>query len=913
MKSFPGNIQFNKAWRPYQKRVLDEIEEHLDDNHMHIVAAPGSGKTVLGLEVMLRLNKPTLILSPTLAIRDQWIDRFVQFFCLPNQETSSFISNDIKNPQLLTVSTYQGLHSACSDTAEPEEKEEEFNDDHENETNELNKRRINKTLINVLINKLKQTGIKTIIVDEAHHLRSEWWKCLINVKNKLEHPTIVALTATPPYDVAPLEWQRYKELCGPVDSEISVPELVKENNLCPHQDYIYLSTPIQKDKEEIKEFRDNVEKFKQDIMADSNFVNALLNNTHIINDRTSIKEILSDPAFYSSVAIFLKHVNHGIPKSLMAILGIAARQLPQLDLECLEILLTGCFFAHAKEFPSEEELFREISSRLRRFGALERRKVMLRNPKEITNLLVSSISKLNSVGNIVKTENQALGADLRMVILTDFIRRADLPKTNEDLLPLKRIGVVPIFETIRRSGISNIKLGILSGSLVVIPALAKDLLFEIAASSKIKASSIKLSHLSFDNNYYLVEISSADKHSIVAILTKLFNKGGITVLVGTKSLLGEGWDAPTINSLILASFVGSYMLSNQMRGRAIRTMEGNPNKTANIWHLVCVEEGRKEASDDLDMLSRRFKAFVGVSFKEKIIKSGIERLDIGEPPFETRDIESINSRMIQKALDPVGLRQSWQESFALSVDGYGLVEEITSTKVSLPRSFVFYNTILALFWQGLFWGGFFLSEFMQGVGRISSSHDLSARNFFVLLAIGFILAAIVSLPSCLKALYLFAKHGPITSSIKQIGEALIRALIYAKLIKTPISKLNIVAESDKYGVVRCSLAGGTTYEKSLFIDALEEILGPIDNPRYLLVRKTYIGRLLRKDYHVVPQELARKKENAEYFMRMWSKYVGSTKLIYTRNIEGRLMLLKARANALSTSFQKKTDRVKVWK
>ena len=53
------------------------------------------------------------------------------------------------------------------------------------------------------------------------------------------------------------------------------------------------------------------------------------------------------------------------------------------------------------------------------------------------------------------------------------------------------------------------------------------------------------------------------------------------------ALLGEGWDAPCINTLVLASSVGSFMLSNQMRGRAIRVDSAQPQKTANIWHLVC--------------------------------------------------------------------------------------------------------------------------------------------------------------------------------------------------------------------------------------------------------------------------------------------------------------------------------------
>jgi superfamily II DNA or RNA helicase len=63
------------------------------------------------------------------------------------------------------------------------------------------------------------------------------------VADHLDRPTIVALTATPPYDVTPFEWQRYEELCGPVDAEVSVPELVWEGDLCPHQDYVYLSLP----------------------------------------------------------------------------------------------------------------------------------------------------------------------------------------------------------------------------------------------------------------------------------------------------------------------------------------------------------------------------------------------------------------------------------------------------------------------------------------------------------------------------------------------------------------------------------------------------------------------------------------------------------------------------------------------
>ena len=110
--SFPPEAKFKYEWRKYQKRVLNELEEHINDNHLHIIAPPGSGKTVLGLEVILKLNKPTLILAPTIAIRNQWINRFCDLF-LQIENRPEWISTDIKKPCFLTVATYQSLHSAC--------------------------------------------------------------------------------------------------------------------------------------------------------------------------------------------------------------------------------------------------------------------------------------------------------------------------------------------------------------------------------------------------------------------------------------------------------------------------------------------------------------------------------------------------------------------------------------------------------------------------------------------------------------------------------------------------------------------------------------------------------------------------------------------------------------------------------
>ena len=53
---FDNTIKFKYSWRPYQDRVLKEADKFLKDGKINIVAAPGSGKTILGLELARRLG-----------------------------------------------------------------------------------------------------------------------------------------------------------------------------------------------------------------------------------------------------------------------------------------------------------------------------------------------------------------------------------------------------------------------------------------------------------------------------------------------------------------------------------------------------------------------------------------------------------------------------------------------------------------------------------------------------------------------------------------------------------------------------------------------------------------------------------------------------------------------------------------
>ena len=139
---------------------------------------------------------------------------------------------------------------------------------------------------------------------------------------------------------------------------------------------------------------------------------------------------------------------------------------------------------------------------------------------------------------------------------------------------------------------------------------------------------------------------------------------------------------------------------------------------------------------------------------------------------------------------------------------------------------------------------------------------------------------------------------------------MLESLVKVGAIQTEYSKLFVKTSIDDIGAIYCHLDGGTTYEKSLFIKAMQEILANIDNPRYLIIRKSLFLKIIsQKDYHSVPEILGQNKKSAEYFARQWKRFVGSCKLIYTRTIEGRKILLKSRLNSLASEFEEKTERI----
>jgi len=921
---------FKYPWRDYQERVLSELSTHLDDDHLHVVAAPGSGKTILGLEVMRRINKPTVIFAPTLTIRNQWIERLRMMF-LPKDEATAeinWLSTNLREPQFVTVITYQALYAVFSgQEAEIEEDDILF----DVEGRAVQEKFDNRGDVVDVATLLKTAGIGTLVLDEAHHLRKEWWNVLMRVKEKLGEVQVVSLTATPPYDVDYSEWQKYQELCGEIDTEIAVPELVKQGDLCAHQDYIHFSRPQGQEVQQLSRYKEDLVEFLDALKKSEPFVDMFGVHPWIFDTENHVEEILSEPQFFSAMVIFLNAVEITPPQYALDILGISKQKIPPLTTLWLEVLFTGFLYTHRDAFEMFEADLKKIEKDLKQIGAIERRRVILDNTSQIKKLLARSLGKLDSIVEISRAESGQLGEQLRLVILADYIRKSEWPSDATEKKTICKIGVVPIFEYLRRENINGLRLGILTGSLVVIPVAAKQALLKAAAKEDILEKHIRLIPLVHDHNYFRVEISGKRRQKIVHLITEIFNKGHITTLIGTQSLLGEGWDAPSINSLILASYVGSYMLSNQMRGRAIRVNPKQPNKTANIWHLVALDiesfdeklrriftgktdrqqyfdafdEIKEDLGYDLIKMRRRFRAFEGVTHqKPYVIENGFKRLALNDVSWTEDGIKNINQRMLAQASQRQKLPKIWNKALVGKNARPEMREKIESNRV--PRSFIWLDTIKYLILNALLTSAAIASRMMP------VSNNNSGNSFLIWMLFLALIGLVFAVPKLFKALRLWLRNGSLEGCMEQVGWVVVESLHKIRVIKTNPRNIKIKTVSDTYGLVYCRIEGVTNVESKYFLEAMDEVLSSIENPRYIVKRFNKLGPIQQIDYHAVPKLIGQKKETAEFFAKKWQRYVSNAALIYTRTPEGRLVLLKARTQSLSAAFQKKTDRISIW-
>ena len=324
-----------------------------------------------------------------------------------------------------------------------------------------------------------------------------------------------------------------------------------------------------------------------------------------------------------------------------------------------------------------------------------------------------------------------------------------------------------------------------------------------------------------------------------------------------------------------------------MRGRAIRTIQENPHKTSNIWHLVCLAGTKPlELSQDFQVLKRRMEGFCGVSYDGASIENGMERLNLIREPFNRKNIQEINEAMIQKSRERDKLWEQWQKAVCLS-EKMENTETCTMEKSPLKTaSYFFYAMGYVAFLMVAQMGNILMRTRWQ---LSSSAQNLlfTGISLFIGMAVLCLGGKMIARISPLKRLH-------------SMGRGILKALA-EKGIVTSTCQVRTAEDTGIFYSV--DLSGGTAREKHAFADCIEELLMPVENQRYLLCAKK--GHLHMKEYYCVPALFSAKKEDAMLFQKAMSSALGAYNLVYTRTPEGRRILLKARARA----FANRNDRI----
>tara|TARA_B000000532_G_C18852029_1_gene399941 strand:- start:391 stop:1449 length:1059 start_codon:yes stop_codon:yes gene_type:complete len=329
------------------------------------------------------------------------------------------------------------------------------------------------------------------------------------------------------------------------------------------------------------------------------------------------------------------------------------------------------------------------------------------------------------------------------------------------------------------------------------------------------------------------------------MITEFFQQGLTKCLIGTRGLLGEGWDASKINVLVDLTTVTTSMSINQLRGRSMRLDKDWPEKVANNWDVVCFANEFTNGYKDYLRFEKKHKQLYGVC-DDGAIEKGVGHVHAAfteaEPEGISEGMNLFNEEMLMRSRNRDKARQLW------------------------------------------------------GIGQPFSAHPRSA---------------IETMPNDDN----FGLGSGFKFSSKSVwsGQSLVQAMalvVSNSLIHTGhISNTCRASGGDRGGGwMRMHLTNSTEEESKIFSEALGEVLGPLENPRYVISRhsrffnETWLTKILPEVlakyfrpiesrlvmYHSVPKILAGKRADADVFLRYWQEFISPAELFYAHSAEGKL-------------------------
>lgn len=471
----------------------------------------------------------------------------------------------------------------------------------------------------------------------------------------------------------------------------------------------------------------------------------------------------------------------------------------------------------------------------------------------VGRVLAYSKNKALAVPEILQHEIRSLGQSVRAVVVTDFEKSSATVADVAGILDAESGGAVAVFRALVRHAASDeLDPVLLTGSSVLVDDDAVErFLSESRQWLERNGLQVELADRPQDG-FHVIVGSGSDwcPRVYVEMITDLFQQGITKCLVGTRGLLGEGWDANKINVLIDLTSVTTSMSVNQLRGRSIRLDPKDPQKLANNWDVICIAPEFTKGLDDYRRFERKHQTLFGVT-DDGAIEKGVGHVHAAFTEIKPEGIEGSTSVLNAEMLARAGRRPEARELW----------------KIGEPYENRPIKTVEA---------------------RL---RDLETTDF----------------PPFRGSQDPWSPQSLTTA----ISDAILFALSQSGLIR---QRRSIHVGERAGGFLRLFLKDATEEENTLFVDALYEVLGPLKNPRYIVPRivsrkvDTWLSRLLpsvvgrffqqekkvRVMFHAVPAIFSRNRSQVAVFERGWNAYVSPGQAVFAMRGSGEELLAKAK-------------------
>jgi superfamily II DNA or RNA helicase len=868
---FAGTKLRHELW-PHQQRALAAVDTSLVTGgaSTYLVVPPGGGKTLIGLEAARRLGRRTLVLCPNTAIQAQWIAQWQQDFTPPPRSRAT-ASRDLPTP--LTVLTYQAVCTFDNGAAA----ERSLSDEQLLDTLHPHGR--------ALLAQLTAQGPWTLVLDECHHLLEIWGRLLAAIIARLTDPFVIGLTATPPSMMTADQKALHTELFGTVDLEVSAPALVRDGHLAPYQELAYFTTPMPAEAEYIHGEAVRFAELRAGLLAPgfaaTSFPQWLQQRVVERHDVASGAQVswerfqrdepaLADAALrlYSDGLLALPegarlHEQHRHPPA-------AEDWVTLIGDYCRRCLL-------ASSDPRDEAAYEAIRKALPSIGYRLTRTGPRAAESPVDRVLARSESKAQAAAEILRAESAELGSRLRALVLTDFAEAGGTVSASlEGVMDEGTGGARLALETlIADPAAAALDPVLMTGQRVACgPDTATRLVGWLAAP----APGLDVTVMYAGGT--VAEIAGGrgwEPRRYVPLVTRFFAEGGSRCLIGTRALLGEGWDAPAVNVVIDLTVATTPTSVVQARGRALRLDGDWAEKVADNWAVVCLTAAHPKGAADYDRFVRKHDRYFALSGAGDII-SGVAHVDPGLSPFAPPppgSLAELNTRMLIRAGERAAVRDRWDIGEPYADEPVATVTVAARNPLGLAREYLPASAASAA----------------------PSAPGLAAR-----------------LARTLSWFFLTAKAGsaPSSGSLEDMAMAVADALQAAGMVGRDGASVWVEPQPDGY---RARLRDCSAAESATFAAALEEVLSPLAQPRYIVPRlflprpegrRAAIALAVRRltgrgipatvVYHPVPAALAANRKLAETFARAWRARVGPGELLYAGSPEGTGILAAQRGD-----------------